>query len=683
MPLKMNKRSSRARRALTLTFLAALVGCGMRPALAEGEPLRPGPYDPLIAKFVEYTLKKQHYSTPRIDDRVSERWLERYVNSLDPMRWYFLASDVEEFREKYGLILDDDLAGDPQLEAAFVVFSRYQQRVQERLDDARELADQEHDFTVAETYRFKRNEAPWPETAEEAADLWRRYIKHELIAGRLQGESDDNTLTKLRKRWDRFEKELMAWEVPDIRERYLNALTTTFDPHSNYLRPATAEDFSIDLTNQLEGIGAVLTSEDGYTLVKEVVIGGPADRSGKLHADDRIVAVAQGDDEPIDIMEMRLDKVVKLIRGPKGSEVRLTVIPAGSDPSDRREIAITRDKVELKDRIASSEVYEIEHEGRAFKLGVITLPTFYTPTRRGGPDASEDVTAELEKLKAEGVDGVVLDLRYNGGGSLTEAVEIGGLFVKSGPMVQVHSPLFPTEVLEDPDKRVVYDGPLLVLTSPISASASEIVAGAIQDYGRGLVVGSKTTHGKGTVQTLVELDRFLEQRVGRKLREPVAGDLKLTTQKFYRISGASTQFKGVESDIVIPSPWDGLDIYESDLENPLPWDEIGATRYKPVGKVAHLVPELARRSEARIQADPEFAKLLDRLAYRAERKGREEVSLVLAEREAEHAAFKARFGEDEAQEEESVSMDDKDKGPDLMRDEALRILADFILLRTA
>lgn len=659
----------------------ATAGCGMRPAMAEGDALRAGPYDPLIAKFVQLTLTRQHIATPELNDEVSERWLANYLDAIDPQHWYFLASDIEEFQAKYGKTLDDDLRGEPRLEAAFEIFTRLQQRMQERLGAARELADQQHDFTVDETYVFDRRDASWPESVAAADDLWRRYVKNEIIAGKLSEKEDTETLELLRKRWDRIEKNTLEMEAVEVRELYLNALTTTFDPHSNYMRPANAEDFQIDLSNQLEGIGAVLSFDDGYTKVTEVVKGGPAAKSGQLAKDDRIVAVAQGKGDPVDIVEMRLDKVVKMIRGPKGSEVHLTVIPAGADAAERKIVTIVRDKVEIADRVAKATVHDLKHDDHTYKLGVINLPTFYTPHGPGGgPDASEDVKRLLNELKAQDVDGVVFDLRENGGGSLTEAVEIGGLFVEDGPMVQVHSPVFMApEVLRDPDNKVVYDGPLVVLTSPLSASASEIVAGAVQDYGRGLVVGSKTTHGKGTVQTLVPLDGFLQDKIGRRLREPIAGNMKLTTQKFYRVSGESTQFKGVLADIVLPSEWDGRDIYESDLENALPWDEITATRYRRIGDYSDIVPELAKRSAVRVASDAEFAKILDRVAYVVGQKDRKEATLVLADRLKENEEFKARFGDDD--DEPEVTEAKPDTGPDPVQDETLRITADFIQLQ--
>lgn len=685
---------TKTRRTLTAGLVLALLGagCGMRPAMAEGDTLRPGPYDPLIARFVHLTLQRQHISTPDVDDSVSQRWLDAYLHRIDPQHWYFLDSDVQEFRAKYGRTLDDDLKGEAGLEAAFDIYNRLQRRVQERVASARRLLDADHDFTVKEAWVFDRADAPWPANQAEADDLWRRYVKNELLSARLSalakgdgaaGKSGDaETRELLRKRWDRIERNILETDAAEVREAYLNALTTTFDPHTNYFRPSAAEDFAIDLTNQLEGIGAVLSPEDGYTVVKSVVKGGPADRSGQLHPDDRIIAVAQDGEEPVDVVEMRLDRVVQMIRGRKGSKVHLTVIPAGEDASARKQITIVRDQVQLKDRLPSAKVRTLEHEGRKVDVGVLELPTFYP--REGGLDASEDVARLLGELSARNVDVVVLDLRQNGGGSLTEAVEIGGLFIDQGPIVQIDSPNFGApEILRDTDPGVAWAGPLVVLTSPLSASASEIVAGAIQDYGRGIVVGSRTTHGKGTVQTIVQLDDFLAKRVGRRLKERTAGDMKLTTQKFYRVTGGSTQFKGVESDVVLPSPWDGYDIYESDLDNALPWDQIAPTRYQRVGDLSRIIPELRNRSARRVAEDPEFAKLRDRTAYVLEQKGRKEVSLVLEERQRERAAFEARFGKgEEVEMPRRLTGDEEDTGPDPVLEETLRIAADLVQLRS-
>lgn len=671
------------RKALTAGLFLGLLGagCGMRPAMAESDSLRPGPYDPLIARFVHLTLKGQHIATPDVDDTVSERWLEAYLNRLDPQHWYFLASDIREFRAKYAHTLDDDLKGDAGLEAAFEIYARLQQRVQERVASARRLLEADHDFTVKESWVFDRGEMPWPATQAEADDLWRRYVKNELLGARLADQDETETLELLRKRWDRVERNILETEAVEVRETYLNALTTTFDPHTNYFRPTSAEDFNIDLMNQLEGIGAVLGNEDGYTVVRSVVKGGPADKSGQLEPGDRITAVAQDGEEPVDIVEMRLDRVVQLIRGRKGSKVHLTVIPSGGDSGDRKQITIVRDQVEISHRLASADVRTVMHNGRRVQVGVLELPSFYPRGRDGRPDASEDVERLLGELSASNVDVVVFDLRQNGGGSLQEAVEIGGLFIDKGPIVQIDSPNFGApEILRDTAGGVAWGGPLVVLTSPLSASASEIVAGAVQDYGRGIVVGSRTTHGKGTVQTLVPLDDILAKRVGRRLKQPTAGQMKLTTQKFYRVTGASTQFKGVESDIVLPSPWDGYDIYESDLDNALPWDQIASTRFQRVGDLSRLIPELQTRSTRRISDDVEFQKIRDKTSYVIEQKDRKEVSLVLDERRKEREAFEARFGTDEQEVEMPSRLDEDEKGPDPILDETLRIAADLVQL---
>lgn len=669
-------RAATLTRSVPAVLVLTLAGCGMRQAMAEGDALRPSPYDPLIAKFVEFTIQHQHFDAPRIDDRISTRWLDAYLDALDPQRWYFLQTDVDEFRAAYGQGLDDALHANHALDPAFTIYERFQRRVQERLSVARGLLDDPVDFTLPETLPFDRSEGPWPASTAEADDLWRRVVKNELLAFRLGDKPEDEARDLLRRRYDRVEKGSTETEASEVREIYLNALTMLFDPHTNYFAPSSSDDFHIELANQLEGIGAELRFEDGYTVVKRLITGGPADRSDELQPEDKIVAVAQDGEVAVDIVEMKLDKVVQLIRGPKGTKVHLTIVPAGEDLSAREVVTITRDKVELKDRLAKSHVVHLDVDGRSLDLGVVELPSFYAAMGAGpdGPDASEDVKKELLSLKSQGVHGVVFDLRENGGGSLTEAVEITGLFLDRGPVVQVGSPRTNTEVLADMEAGMAWEGPLVVLTSPLSASASEIVAGAVQDYGRGLIVGSKTTHGKGTVQTILPLDPLLSQQVGRRIREPVAGDLKLTTQKFYRVTGGSTQHRGVESDIVLPSRFDGMEIYEADLDNALPWDTVGPTRYRPVGQMTPLLDPLRARSAARVAGEPEFQKLQNIAAYRETQKDRESFSLVLTERQAEAEATKALLGHDE---DDEPAQERDDDAPDAILMEALHILGDL------
>ncbi|MBW1881825.1 MAG: PDZ domain-containing protein, partial [Deltaproteobacteria bacterium] len=415
-------------------------------------------------------------------------------------------------------------------------------------------------------------------------------IKEQVLRGLLRGESQESQVEMLRRRYHRLETDILATEPADVLEPYLASFAHAFDPHSDYFKPSTNADFDIEMSNSLEGIGATLRTEGEYTLVYSLVPGGPAQQGEELQPGDRIVAVAQGSEPPVDVVDERIDKVVKQIRGPKGTEVRLTVIPVDApDPSHTRVIRITRDQVILAADDAESRVIEVPgQDGQGIKLGLIDIPSFYQDfqARRGGDpefkSTTRDVKQLLTELKAEEVSGIILDVRRNGGGSLNESVELTGLFIPQGPVVQIGDRSGRTEAMYDPDPAVVYDGPLMVLTSPLSASASEILAGAIQDYDRGLVVGSASTHGKGTVQNVIDLDPVLRRFVRYPTPDDLAGAVKVTTHKFYRVSGASTQLRGVQADVVLPSPFDGLELLEGDLDYVLGWDRVAPLTYREI-----------------------------------------------------------------------------------------------------
>ena len=663
-----------------------------------GNALVPSPTEPQVARLVAELVDRQHYLGTPLDDERSKAWLDKYIDALDPARLYFLESDIKVFHG-FATELDDELlANEPKIDLAFVVYDRFVERVKQRTEHALATLDGELDLTNAETFTWKRDEAAWPTSTEEADEIWRQRVENDVIMGLLPvlprdsrdaaiedlapdaAEDDEpaaekkspeelraEVIERLKTRYGRVQKSVAENEPIDVLEIYLSSLTRTYDPHSSYFKPATSDNFDIDMSNAVEGIGASLSVEGMYTTVQAIIPGGPADLDGRLKKGDRIIAVGQAKEEPEDVVDQRIDKVVKLIRGNKGTEVRLTVIPKdAADPGATVVYALTRARVELEESDAGKEIREITVNGVTKKIGIIDVPSFYADFN-SDKGAGLDTRKLLIELKNEGVDGVVLDLRGNGGGSLREAVNMAGLFVKDGPMVQVRKSNGEVEVLDDPDKGVVYEGPLVVMVDPLSASASEIVAGAVQDYGRGVVVGSAKTHGKGTVQVVMDLT-FMLQKIQRvRFEEDVAGALKLTVQKFYRVSGGSTQNRGVQSDIVLPSPWDGLDMYESDLDNAMPWDEIPAARYSPSDVLTPFLPELNTRSLTRVSNSTDFERITKDVATRESAES-DFVSLVLADRLKEIT-------------ERTKNAEDLPEDWDPILDEGVAVLGDLIELQ--
>ncbi|HNN29858.1 MAG TPA: S41 family peptidase, partial [Agitococcus sp.] len=471
--------------------------------------------------------KHLHYEHKKLNDALSSQILDRYLKDLDPTRAYFLASDIAEF-EEYRYLLDDDLnRGD--LTHGFAIYARYQQRFNQRLDYVlKELkkGSKNFDFSVDDSLEIKRENVPWAKEAQELDTLWYKRLKSAVLSLKLSGKKDEEIFKLLTKRYETQRNNMNRNKADDVFQTFMNAFTETYDPHTEYFSPRTSENFNINMSLSLEGIGAVLQAEDDYTKIVRLVPAGPADKSKQLKPNDRIVAVAQGDGEFVDVVGWRVDEVVDLIRGPKNSTVRLQVLPANAvDEHQTKVISIVRQTIKLEEQAAQKRVITINHQGKDYKIGVIKLPTFYADfaaMQAGDPNyrsTTRDVAKLIEELKAEQIDGMVLDLRNNGGGSLSEANSLIGLFIETGPTVQVKNANLEVELLGDSNPAVAYDGPLVVMTNRLSASAAEIVAGAIQDYGRGLVVGS-TTYGKGTVQALRELNH---------------GQLKLTEAKFYRI----------------------------------------------------------------------------------------------------------------------------------------------------
>jgi carboxyl-terminal processing protease len=564
-------------------------------------------------------LEQGHYSRKKLDDRISQQLLKNYLDALDYNRLFFTQKDVDGFNSKYGTTLDDDiLLGNP--EPAYRIYEIYKKRVETRVAMAKDLVKQKFDFASDRTLEINRQKAAWPKDDAEAEALWRDRVEGEMLQERL-GKSDKDPVERLTKRYDQLLKNLGEQKKEDVLKIFLSTLAQTYDPHSEYMSRSELENFSINMRLSLVGIGAVLNSDDGYAKIMELVPGGPASKDGRLKVGDRVTGVAQGTKDFVDTVDMRLDNVVEMIRGKKDTVVRLQVIPVGAtDPSMRKIVDIRRDEIKLKEQEAKAEIIErLQPDGSTVRLGWITLPSFYADMEHTGSanakSTTKDVLALLNRLKAERISGLVMDLRRDGGGSLEEAVNLTGLFIKKGPVVQSKDSNGNIHVSRDRDPTIAYDGPMLVLTNRLSASASEIFAAALQDYGRAVVVGDSNTFGKGTVQTMLEIGRIMPFLGGGN----EAGALKLTIQKFYRIAGGSTQLQGVTSDIRLPSLFDQPEIGESSLKGPLPYDTVepapGVEKWdKPLFK-----SELARRSSLRVAVEPEFSYItedLDRLKKR-------------------------------------------------------------------
>lgn len=621
----------------SVVSLALLLGSSPAMSLApstaptselKAESLAPTVSQEKISRDIARQLQYSHYRTLRIDRDVSSKVFDNYLNYLDGQRLYFLASDIEEF-EAYRYRLDSALKTG-QLDPAFRIYNRLQQRLFERLHFAEKILDagvDSLDFKKDETILVDRESLDWPKNNDEMDEVWRKRIKNSILSLELTGKEKKEILKTLKKRYESQLRRASQTRGEDVFQGYMNAFTSVYDPHTQYFSPRVSENFNINMSLSLEGIGAVLQSDDEYTKVVRLVPAGPAAKAGQLQPADRVVAVGQDDKgEMVDVIGWRLEEVVDLIRGPKQSTVRLKVIPStAANDDETRTIRIVRDRVALEDQSAKKDVLKIERDGRDYKVGVIDIPTFYADFRGaqlGDPDykhTTADVRKLIDELKEENIDGLVIDLRNNGGGALQEAITLTGLFIPEGPTVQVRSSDNRVAIHNDPDKAVVYGGPLVVLVNRMSASASEIFAAAIQDYGRGLVVGNQT-FGKGTVQSV---------------RNLASGQLKITEFKFYRVSGGSTQHSGVLPDISFPSTIDLAEIGEDALPEALPWDQIAAAEFTRVDTLGPLLPELNRKHENRMLKNSEYQAILEEISFVADSRSDKELSLVMDTRRTE------------------------------------------------
>src|SRR5438477_4159114 len=516
--------------------------------LTNAVPLVEGPNDQSIAKVTASIFEGAHYLRKPLNDEMSSKFLDRYLDALDNLHIYFLQSDLKQF-EGYRYELDD-LTKQGDTTPARVIFARFRERLAQQYDYVVSLLKTEKfDFTGAERFVLNRKTLPRPQNLSEAKQLWRERVRYEYLQEKLNKEKSEEIDNIIKRRYTRILRAINEYDNDDVLQYYLTSLARVYDPHSDYMGKAELENFSIGMKLSLFGIGALLRSEDGYCKIQELKPG-PAMRSKKLKPNDRIIAVAQGDGEPVDVVDTKLSKVVELIRGPKDTEVRLTVIPADApDPSVRKVVSLVREEIKLEDQEAKAKISELPGtDGKFMRLGLIDLPSFYSSfelaNRKGNSEpksTTTDVARLLRKLNQEHVAGVILDLRRNGGGSLEEAISLTGLFIKEGPVVQIKNQNGAISVEKDPDPGILYEGPLIVLTSRFSASASEILAGALQDYGRALIVGDSSTHGKGTVQSLLQLANYMRRTGAAATNDP--GAVKITIRKFYRASGSSTQLR--------------------------------------------------------------------------------------------------------------------------------------------
>jgi carboxyl-terminal processing protease len=641
-PPQPRRAAGRAGAAVLATMVLAvgtlLLGTAKAPsatANATAADFAPTERHAKVARLVGTMFERSHYRQAPVNDPVSSLVLDRYLASLDGMRSYFLASDVAEF-EQYRYELDDAISTG-KLEPAFAIFNRFQQRNRERMAFALKVLDSEPDFKLDEEFVFDREDAPWATSTEELDELWRKRVKNDALSLMLTDKTWDETHDILKKRYERVAKRSEQITADDVFENFMNSFAHVFDPHSSYFSPRNSEEYRIQMSLSYEGIGASLQSIDDYVTIMEILPGGSAQQNGELKANDRILAVGQGKSgKMVDVVGWRLDDVVQLIRGPNGSFVRLQIQPGNAPPgSQDRVLMLPRSKITLEAQAAKKEIQTIKRGEQELKIGVITVPSFYQDynARAAGDDEYRSTTRDVRKLIDEikasgGVDGMVLDLRENGGGHLSEAIGLVNLFVPKGPVVQLRETGGRVEVLESEATGVAYDGPLTILVDRFSASASEIFAAAMQDYGRGLVIGQET-YGKGSVQNLYPLDRYA---LGQ---DPGYGQLTVTIGMYYRVTGDSTQNRGVQPDLTLPSAISAKEVGESSRDGSLPWNRIRPADFRREGAYANMLPELQREHDARVATDPNFQFAIAEIASMETMRSQKSVSLNLAKRKAE------------------------------------------------
>jgi carboxyl-terminal processing protease len=658
-----------------VAVLAAIIG-------AQAPGIKPSGKDQLTARLVVALLENGHIAKPEVNDEVSKKWCRNFLKALDPQKLYFEKADIAEFL-KHDTLLDDEIK-EGDIKFAQAVFERFLKRSEERLAKVLEMLKEKPDFTVDESIATDPDLFDYPADANEANDRWRKQLKLELLYMKIDKVEDEDAIKRLTIRYKDRDRFFHQFDTNDLLEYYLTALTTTIDPHSSYMGPKNVEDMlQQQLHLSLEGIGASLASEDGYAVVKEIVPGGAADKDGRLQPDDRIVAIQKEDGkEEVDLVQKKLADVVRLIRGPRGTKVRLVVMP--EDSKERKVYELTRERIELKEQRAKAQTIEIkDNSGKPLKVGVIGLPTFYGDMEAilgGDPNAvsaTKDCKRLLDDFQKQGVGAVLIDLRDNGGGLLHEAITLSGLFIEKGPVVQVKD-ASGVKPHDDEDETIAYKGPLIVLINRRSASASEIFAGVIRDYDRGLIIGDSSTFGKGTVQSIQPLNDAIRSRTN-------LGALKLTIQQFYRADGESTQIRGVRPHVHIPSLLDQVDYGEGKMDTALKYDKVEPLDHDRYNHVPNeLVALLQARSDERRKDSDKFKKQLDLFKKVAERKARHSISL-------NEKTFRAEYVPDENEEDAEIIAKTKGKAKkrfterkvwesDFYDDEVMAIVADYLTL---
>ena len=677
--------------ACLLTFATLATGNNIGKEIST----RPTERHARISKMITQLFERNHYQQKKINDELSSEIFDRYLEALDSNKRYLLEEDVLAF-EKYRYKLDDYVR-QGNMYPVFEMFDVYKARAQYRVAYALDVLDKEPDFEIDEEYEFDRSESPWAKTDAELDEIWRKSVKSDALSLMLADREWSETQEVLEKRYRRVLKRFDQINSDDIFETFVNAYADTLDPHSSYFSPRNSEEYRIQMSLSYEGIGASLALEDDYVKVLAIIPGGPAAAAETIKPNDRITAVGQdGVEELVDVVGWRLDDVVQLIRGKRGTSVRLQLLRAGALPGDEEEIVtLTRDKVKLEEQAAKSEIIKVPQDGEEVSIGVIEVPTFYRDYdayARGEKDfrsTTADVAKLITELESQGVEGLIVDLRGNGGGHLREAIELTGLFIERGPVVQLRDTRQTVQKLDDEDPRVAYHGPVAVLVNRFSASASEIFAAAIQDYGRGIVIGQRT-YGKGTVQNLYNLDRRgLSRWLGGDESGEGFGQLTLTMGKYYRVSGESTQHRGVVPDISLPSSIDDDDVGESTQETALPWDEIAGTDFPTISALGGTIELLTKTHEDRVAEDPDFRYLVGRVEAQDAQREKTSVSLNIEARRQEREELRQAQLDRENKRRVAQGLDpienmeefEASERPDIQLNEAASVVADWVKLQ--
>ncbi|MGB5346425.1 MAG: carboxy terminal-processing peptidase [Woeseia sp.] len=678
--------------AIAVVGLLGLAANAATPALDSSTELQPLPRHEKIGQLVTEFVQKSHYRHAEVNDELSSQVLDRYIESMDNNRLYFLESDVKAF-EPYRFRIDDMVRSEP-LNPVFAMFEVYRTRARERLNYALKLLEIEPSFAVDEDYVFDREDSPWAKSMSELDEIWRRRVKNDALSLALADQEWPEIQEKLQKRYTQFLKRMDQVNSDDVFETFMNSFAHTLDPHSSYLSPRNSEEYRIQMSLSYFGIGASLQIDDDYVQVTNIIAGGPASVDGKLQPKDRIVAVGQGPDgEMVDVIGWRLDDVVQLIRGPENSVVRLQILPAGALAGmGEKTLDLTRGQVKLEEQAAKSSVITVPRDGREWRIGVIDVPSFYRDYEAlssGDKDftsTTKDVKRLIAELEQQGVDGLVIDLRNNGGGHLTEATALSGLFIDNGPVVQLRNSNGRISRLDDPDPvaRVAYNGPLAVLVNRYSASASEIFAAAIQDYRRGVIIGQQT-FGKGTVQNLYSLDQYV-----RRTDDAGLGQLTLTIGKYYRVTGESTQHRGVDPDIKLPSPIDTTLVGESVRDTALPWDTIRTTHFRAGKPLDTTIASLTNNYRERSKADPDYLFFTAGIEDVETARAQKAVSLSIEKRRKEREDIRQRRLDRENARRTALGLEpvatpeelEDLESPDVQLNQAADIVTDMAELRT-